>query len=85
MQDRCAGRTEDAQAPGTDPVPFDWNEATVERGLNFTLTTAIGLSSSSSFVIAVKPDSGDRSDTWFVRRSSLVRAVSPDTGDRSDI
>ena len=22
--------------------PFEWNEATVERGLNFTLTTAIG-------------------------------------------
>ena len=23
-------------------LPFDWNEATIERGLNFTLTTAIG-------------------------------------------
>ena len=23
-------------------LPFDWSEATVERGLNFTLTTAIG-------------------------------------------
>ena len=23
-------------------LPFEWNEATVERGLNFTLTTAIG-------------------------------------------
>ena len=23
-------------------LPFDWSEATIERGLNFTLTTAIG-------------------------------------------
>ena len=23
-------------------LPFDWSEATVERGLNFTLTTAVG-------------------------------------------
>ena len=23
-------------------LPFDWNEVTIERGLNFTLTTAIG-------------------------------------------
>ncbi len=23
-------------------LPFEWNEATIERGLNFTLTTAIG-------------------------------------------
>lgn len=23
-------------------LPFDWSEATIERGLNFTLTTALG-------------------------------------------